>query len=128
MIRYEINEQKGIIVARFYGVHMKSQDCISVSLQAMVNNLFKECRFLHFNWQAHIKIIDDEVSRCGEIIGKAKCHPDDKFDIEVGKGIAKGKLLTKWERLKFRVLDRIYNTLHSEGEILFDKVSRKMGA
>ena len=41
--------------------------------------------------------------------GKAKCHPDDKFDIEYGKELARKRLVTKYNRMRylfFRELDR----------------------
>lgn len=40
--------------------------------------------------------------------GKAKCHPDDKFDIEYGKKLARKRLVTKYNRMRylfFRELD-----------------------
>ena len=41
--------------------------------------------------------------------GKAKCHPDDKFDIEYGKKLARKRLMTKYNRMRylfFRELDK----------------------
>ena len=41
--------------------------------------------------------------------GKAKCHPDDKFDIEYGKKLARKRLITKYCRIRylfFKELDK----------------------
>ena len=41
--------------------------------------------------------------------GKAKCHPDDKFDLEYGKKLARKRLMTKYNRMRylfFRELDK----------------------
>ena len=33
--------------------------------------------------------------------GKAKCHPDDKFDLEYGKKLARKRLMTKYNRMRY---------------------------
>ena len=41
--------------------------------------------------------------------GIAKCHPDDKFDLEYGKKLARKRLVTKYNRMRylfFRELDK----------------------
>ena len=41
--------------------------------------------------------------------GRAKCHPDDKFDLEYGKKLARKRLLKKYSRMRylfFRKFDR----------------------
>ena len=40
---------------------------------------------------------------------KSKCHPDDKFDLECGKKLARKRLVTKYNRMRylfFRELDK----------------------
>ena len=41
--------------------------------------------------------------------GKAKCHPDDKFDLEYGKKLARKRLIKKYCRMRylfFKELDK----------------------
>ena len=48
--------------------------------------------------------------------GKAKCHPDDKFDVELGKLLARKRLVTKYNRMRylfFKKLDRQIASYHS---------------
>ena len=48
--------------------------------------------------------------------GKAKCHPDDKFDLEYGKKLARKRLVTKYNRMRylfFRELDKYIASYHS---------------
>ena len=48
--------------------------------------------------------------------GKAKCHPDDKFDIEYGKKLARKRLVTKYNRMRFlffKELDKYLASYHN---------------
>ena len=45
----------------------------------------------------------------GTLTTIAKCHPDDKFDLEYGKKLARKRLVTKYNRMRylfFRELDK----------------------
>lgn len=48
----------------------------------------------------------DELTKDG-LVGVAKCHPDDKFDFEKGKKLAKYRLLQKYYFKKRKVYDRL---------------------
>ena len=48
--------------------------------------------------------------------GIAKCHPNDKFDLEYGKKLARKRLVTKYSRMRylfFRELDNYIASCHS---------------
>ena len=45
--------------------------------------------------------------------GKAKCHPDDKFDIEYGKKLARKRLLKKYSRMRYLFLKELDNYIAS---------------
>ena len=48
--------------------------------------------------------------------GKAKCHPDDKFDVEFGKKLARKRLVTKYNRMRylfFKEFDKYIASCHS---------------
>ena len=45
--------------------------------------------------------------------GKAKCHPDDKFDIEYGKKLARERLMTKYSRMRYLFFKRFDKYLAS---------------
>ena len=45
--------------------------------------------------------------------GIAKCHPDDNFDVEYGKKLARKRLLKKYNRLRFLFFKELDNYLAS---------------
>ncbi len=56
--------------------------------------------------------------------GIAKCHPDDKFDLEYGKELARKRLVTKYNRMRylfFRELDKYIASCRSITEAKKDK-------
>ena len=56
--------------------------------------------------------------------GKAKCHPEDKFDLEYGKKLARKRLVTKYNRMKylfFRELDKYMASCRSITSAKIDK-------
>ena len=56
--------------------------------------------------------------------GKAKCHPEDKFDLEYGKKLARKRLVTKYNRMRylfFRELDKYMASCRSIVSTKMDK-------
>ena len=56
--------------------------------------------------------------------GTAKCHPDDNFDGEYGKKLARKRLVTKYNRMRylfFRELDKYIASCRSITEAKRDK-------
>ena len=39
--------------------------------------------------------------------GIAKCHPDDKFDLEYGKKLARKRLVTKYNRMRYLFFNKL---------------------
>ena len=60
------------------------------------NKFFAELLKLDINIPT--KLIDSMFCMNYNECGKAKCHPDDKFDIEYGKKLARKRLMTKYNR------------------------------
>lgn len=80
--KYFINEEKKVVVC-------KIEDC-SCSLV---------CDMCHMNWPSH-----EDLFIADEFIGKAKCSPEDTFDIEIGKQIAYKRAVAKLFKAKERTL------------------------
>ena len=61
--------------------------------------------------QSDIEKLIDEVLKDRRLVGIAKCHADDKFDLELGKHLAKQDLLSRYKRaegaLKIKILKAI---------------------
>ena len=90
-IQYEIDET--IVVARFKKPWVGKFSAELLRLGICVPLKLKVSLF-HMNYVEY---------------GKAKCHPDDKFDLEYGKKLARKRLVTKYNRMRylfFRELDK----------------------
>lgn len=71
------------------------------------NKFFAELLKLDIN--IPIKLIDSLFCMKYNEWGIAKCHPDDNFDVEYGKKLARKRLVTKYNRMRylfFRELDK----------------------
>ncbi len=90
MIRYEINEKRRIVVARFEKdplIYLQKLICHNIFKGS--NSLYADWTNIQADWMNLRKLIRKEIKGDEKLLGKAKCHPDDEFDIEVGKNIAK---------------------------------------
>ena len=90
-IRYEVDGN--MVMARF--------------TKPWANKFFAELLKLDINIPT--KLIDSLFCMKYNEWGIAKCHPDDKFDLEYGKKLARKRLVTKYNRMRylfFRELDK----------------------
>lgn len=71
----------------------------------IVNGIFEE-KHLSVQVKDTLGKYADELTK-GGLVGVAKCHPDDKFDLEKGKKLAKYRLLQKYYFKKRKVYDRL---------------------
>ena len=84
MIKYTVDKEKGIVTAEIDGCE-----------NDVLRLLEKACKtkFIGINQK-------DEIEKAAQISGSfkgvAKCHPDDLFDEELGKNIAKSRMLNKY--------------------------------
>ena len=56
--------------------------------------------------------------------GKAKCHPNDKFDVEYGKKLARKRLLKKYSRMRYLFLKELDNYIASCLSIVSTKMDK----
>lgn len=96
MIKYNVNKEKGIVVAYFSdGGSTRDywEDCIMIKLQKLSQtNFFVD----NFACSTAFASVDEALACAGNLYGKAKVHGDDVFDEEKGKEIARMKLLSKY--------------------------------
>ena len=90
-----------------------------------VNDLYREWENKLFNdtcnVMKHLFINDDEVDSIIEKVlryrrnfyGIAKCNPNDEYNVEIGKEIAKARLLAKYYKVKRRLFDELFRILCS---------------
>ena len=60
--------------------------------------------------------------------GIAKCSPNDKFDEEFGKKLTRERLVTKYNRMRFRYFKQVERILHPAHRIVFDKMVKYLKA
>ena len=97
-IQYEIDEN--IVVARFKKPWVGKFATELLKLKIIITPKLKDF-LLYMNY--------DEC-------GKAKCHPNDKFDLEYGKKLARKRLVTKYNRMRylfFKEFDKYIASCHS---------------
>ena len=92
MIKYTVN--KNTVRAEF------SRDWIDTLVEYYLKNTYiANSVFVDAVYEYLIKVENDGLKPYGE----AKCAPDDVFDEEVGKHIAKTRLINKYNRVVMRI-------------------------
>lgn len=91
----------------------------------LANDLYRGWEYKLFNdtcnVMKHLFINDEDVDifiakvlrNRHNFYGIAKCNPDDEYNIEIGKEIAKARLLAKYYRVKRRLFDELFRILCS---------------
>ena len=98
MIEYNVNKEKGIVVAYFKDDEKNTSrdywfDCIMTKLQKLSQTDFFTNDLMYNMASASL---NEALACAGNLYGKAKVHGDDIFDEEKGKEIARMKLLSKY--------------------------------
>lgn len=89
----------------------------------LANDLYRGWEYKLFNdtcnVMKHLFINDEDVDiiivkilrNRHNFYGIAKCNPDDEYNVEIGKEIAKARLLAKYYRVKRRLFDELFKIL-----------------
>lgn len=91
MIQYTVDEQNRQVIATIEGC----QSDVINRMRHKVGSVIESERF------AKAAKISNTFK------GVAKCHPDDTFDVEVGKQVAKCKLLNKYHSARVKAYNRL---------------------
>lgn len=119
MIIYEVNKDKQTIVARFEG-----------GKEYWRQSLIKMCFNILYPTDTSTYIIDPVVDSIVDthtnFVGKAICHKDDEWDEEIGKKIAKDRLLQKWYEVKDRVLLALGETIKENYALALERLNKRL--
>lgn len=89
----------------------------------LANDLYRGWEYKLFNdtcnVMKHLFINDEDVDiiiakilrNRHNFYGIAKCNPNDEYNVEIGKEIAKARLLSKYYRVKRRLFDELFKIL-----------------
>ena len=123
MIGYRYNEEKQIIVAFFCDDVSKKFEgkkywykniCISL-WKIFDNGLIQYCDFLN--------IVKKDVDAI-QVVAKVKVAED--CDMELAKEIAKNRLILKWARLEYRILEEVLSNIVTRFDVVKYRASKKL--
>ena len=117
MVKYLINEKKGIVTAWFEDGGLSKRELMENELYGMLRNRCNNTRLYLLLYSSDVvEQFMDRYSDDRSFVGIAQCSPADTFDKEVGKKIAFDRLREKEHRMinkfTFFVMDWLDRFIH----------------
>ena len=100
MVKYLINEKKGIVTAWFEDGDLSKRELMENELYGMIRNRCNNDRLYLVLYSSDV--VEQFMNRYSDdrsFVGIAQCSPEDTFDKEVGKKIAFDRLREKEHRM-----------------------------
>lgn len=100
MVKYLINEKKGIVTAWFDDGGLSKRELMENELYGMIRNRCNSDRLYLVLYSSDV--VEQFMNRYSDdrsFVGIAQCSPEDTFDKEVGKKIAFDRLREKEHRM-----------------------------
>ena len=95
MIKYYVNEEKRTVIAKFDVGQYSEREYWRRNI---LKEITKSSRLFYMFEDTENQILNAALNRIdNNIYGVAKCSPDDMWDEETGKALAKKRLLRKWK-------------------------------
>lgn len=112
MIKYIVNNEKKVVVAKFEKNYQDSKDKYiwKKFIVSHLGNILWKAGLRDVNLIAY-GIIDNILDETGPFCGVAKCAPNDTFDVKKGKELAKKRLLKKYYRVQKKVVQYYVNKI-----------------
>ena len=117
MIKYSVNEEKGIVVAYFDGGKEYIENCIYARM----------CKLTEYDYPIEQAIVREFAGLDSSyFVGKSKVNfgAGDKFDLEIGKIMAHGRLLNKYHKLEKRIANKIINIVNKKCANVVERLAR----
>ena len=109
MILYNVNKEKRVVVARFDTNGMTDHHYWRGNLRRELDRLTTNNAFYFFN-EVENRIIEAGLARADKrFVGVAKCSPEDEWNEEIGKALAKKRLLWKWNLVRLGAIEALSN-------------------
>lgn len=106
-IVYYIDAEKKVVVAKYYPNKFMFEQIL---------NIFSDT----FEAVQLTQMFEDALTRYDCFIGKAKCHPNDTFDVEQGKKLARNRAFWKYYAECIDIVEDYIYYLESKLNILSD--------
>ena len=123
IIKYKVDKDAGVIVASLGN----RNDWRSDILEYVSTTMIRGCADLYADEVE--KLVTNEVSNINSIVGIARKHPDDTWNEEIGKEVAAGKLMRKYNRCINRILNKALLELQKRylfTEVIIKKAVREI--
>ena len=123
MIKYHYNKEKSVIVAffcedesgRFEGRKYWYRNITKAIWKVFDNELIEYVKFLGI-----VRNAVDSV----EVVTKVKVTKD--CDKELAKEIAKNRLILKWTRLEYRIVEEVLSNIATQWDVVKYRASKKL--
>jgi hypothetical protein len=116
MVKYLINEKKRTISAYFAGGESAVVDCLFQQVERYDPN----SDFSDFYADA---VTDTMNSFSGTFVGIARCHPEDEWNEDIGKNIARTKLMSRMDKAIDSVNDNLVRIVTKKLETFKSRIS-----
>ena len=123
MIKYHYNKEKQVIVAFFCEDVSRKFEGKIYWYRNIIKSIWKVfCNGL-IDYEKFIDIVKSAVDSV-EVVSKVKVTKD--CDKELAKEIAKNRLILKWTRLEYRIVEEVLSNIVTQWDIVKYRASKKL--
>ena len=123
MIGYHYNEEKQIIVAFFCDDVSKKFEGKKYWCRNFWSSLWKVFDNGLIQYSDFLAIVKKDVDAI-QVVAKVKVTKD--CDMELAKEIAKNRLILKWTRLEYRIVEEVLSNIVTQWDVVKYRASKKL--
>ena len=117
MITYETHNN--VVVAKFYQGGKSLRQIWQDSLEDIYMNYTRGTDF--YSMMTATELVD-RVLADRKLVGIAKCHPNDEFDLEEGKRLARVDLINRFSQAKTQLKKELLYHIRHQVNVVKDRV------
>lgn len=123
MINYHYNKEKGVIVAFFCDDISKKFEGKKYWYRNICSSLYKVFDNGLIQYWDFLNIVKKDVDAI-QVVVKVKVAED--CDKELAKEIAKNRLILKWARLEYRIVEEVLSNTATQWDVVKYRASKKL--
>ena len=121
MINYHYNEEKQVIVAFFCDDVSKKFEGKKYWYKNICSSLWKIFDDRYIQYCDFLNIVKKDVDAI-QVVAKVKVTKD--CDMKLAKEIAKNRLILKWTRLEYKILEEVLSNIATQYDVIFKKLKK----
>ena len=121
MINYHYNKKKQVIVAFFCDDVSKKFEGKKYWYKNICSSLWKIFDERYIQYGDFLTIVKKDVDAI-QVVTKVKVAED--CDKELAKKIAKDRLIIKWTRLEYKILEEVLSNIATQYDVIFKKLKK----